>query len=135
VDPFFNLYAGGLPGLRGYSFYSLGGTRKAVGRLSLRFPLAGEISQSWGPFQLSRLHGALFAEAGDAWTTDLSVEDIKRDFGAELRLKLFSWYAFPTDIQFTGAYGMDDFTAAENGIVTHYTRGWRWYFTVLFDFL
>jgi len=136
VDPFYNLYAGGLPGLRGYSFYSLGGTKKATGRLSMRFPLATGIDLRWGPFYLNRIHGALFAEAGDAWMSDFDFDNIKRDVGAELRIKLFSWYGYPTDIQFTGAYGLDKFTVKDDtGHINEYGKNWRWYFTILFDFI
>lgn len=135
VDPFFHLYAGGLPGLRGYSFYSLGGSRKAVGRLSLRFPILGGIDRAWGPFYLDRIHGALFGETGDAWSGEFNSRSVKKDAGFELRTRMFSWYGFPTDIQFTGAYGFDRFRAPDDPSHTQYGRGWRWYFTLLFDFL
>ena len=135
VDPFFHLYAGGLPGLRGYSYFSLGGTRKAVGRLSLRFPILEDIDRAWGPFYLDRIHGALFGEAGDAWSGEFDATTVKKDAGFELRARLFSWYGFPTDVQFAGAYGFDRFSAQDTTVETLYNRGWRWYFTLLFDFL
>jgi len=135
VDPFFYLYAGGLPGLRGYSFYSLGGTNKALVRMSLRFPIIDAIDRRWGVFNLDRVYGALFAEAGDAWTGDLDLDEIKRDVGAELRIKMFSWFAFPTDIQLTGAYSLDRVVTEDITGRHEYGLGWRWYFTLLFDFL
>lgn len=135
VDPFYNLYAGGLPGLRGYSFYSMGGTRKAVTRLYLRFPILTGIDRRWGPFYLDRIHGALFAEAGDAWTGDFDLDNLKKDVGAELRFKLFSWYGFPTAVQLSGAYGMDNFTVSDDSGNHTYGDEFRWYLTVLFNFL
>lgn len=135
VDSFFHLNAGGLPGLRGYSYYSIGGTNKVVGRLSMRFPIATGIDQSLGPFYLDRVHAAIFAEAGDAWSGDFEPDKIKRDVGAELRLKLFSWYGYPTDIQLTGAYSLDRFSTGYNSETLTFGREWRWYFTVLFDFI
>ncbi len=137
ADSFFHLNGGGLIGMRGYSFYSFGGTKKVIGRLSLRFPLVTDIDKRFGPFYFDRIHGALFAEAGDAWSGDLDFDNIKRDVGAELRLKLFSWYGFPTDIQFTAAYGLDQFNVTDDiKFATHtYGKEWRWYITVLFDFI
>ncbi len=136
VDNFYNLYAGGLPGLRGYSFYSLGGTKKAAGRLSLRFPIITGVDWKWGPLYLDRIHGAVFSEAGNAWSHTFEPDKIKKDVGGELRLKLFAWYGYPMDIQLTGAYGLDKFTVRDDtGGLTEYGRKWRWYFTVLFDFI
>ncbi len=137
VDPFYHLYAGGLPGLRGYSFYSLGGTRKLAGRLSLRLPVWTNIDRSWGPWYLDRVHAGIFAEAGDAWEGGhVGLDDVKKDVGGELRLRLFSWYGYPTDVQFTGAYGLDQFTISDDtGSLNTYGREWRWYVTVLFDFI
>lgn len=142
VDSFYHLYAGGLPGLRGYTFYSIGGTKSVAGRLSLRFPLLTGVDKRWGPFYLDRIHGALFFEAGNAWTKSgnsmfymFEPGELKRDVGAELRLKLYSWYGFPTDIQFTTAYGLDDFTVSDQSGSHDYGKSWRWYFTLLFDFI
>jgi outer membrane protein assembly factor BamA len=131
VDDFYHLYAGGLPGLRGYTFYSIDGTKSFTGRMTLRFPLLTGIDKRWGPFYVDRIHGALFAEAGNAWTQNFELDDLKRDIGAELRLKLYSWYGFPTDIQFTAAYGLDEFEVSNQT----YGKTWRWYFTLLFDFI
>lgn len=137
VDSFFHLYAGGLIGMRGYSFYSLGGSRKGVGRLTLRFPILSDIDSRVGPFYFDRIHGGLFAEIGDAWKGEFDFSNLKRDVGAELRIKLFSWYGFPTDIQFTGAYGLDRFSVTDdiNNAAHYYGKEWRWYVTVLFDFI
>lgn len=135
VDPFFNLYQGGLQGLRGYSYYSLGGTRRAAVRLSLRFPILVGVAQSVGPVHFDRLTGTLFAEAGDAWNRGLTNAELRRDAGAELRLKMFSWYGFPTNLALTAAYGLDRFAVVEGPIRQTYGREWRWYVTLLFDYL
>lgn len=122
-------------GLRGYSYYSLGGTVKALARLNLRFPIATGLDADLGPFYFDRIHAALFAEAGDAWRGGAENANLRKDVGAELRLKMFSWYGFPTDISLAGAYGLDRFTVRESDVVQEYGREWRWYLTVLFDFL
>jgi len=137
VDSFYNLYAGGLIGMRGYSFYSLGGTRKIVWRNAVRFPILTKIDHRWGPFYFDRLHGAVFTETGNAWTdqTDLTDLQMMNDVGAELRLRLFSWYGLPTDLQISGAYGFNEFDIVENNIRTAYGHEWRFYFTLLFGFM
>lgn len=135
VDPFFHLYAGGLTGMRGYSFYSLGGTARATGRLSLRFPILEGIDQRLGVFYFDRVNGALFAEAGNIWRSGEEFGSLKKDIGAELRMKMFSWYGFPTDVQFTAAYGLDRFTVTEGDISQAYGKEWRYYFTLLFGFI
>ena len=136
VDSFYNLYAGGLMGLRGYPFYSMGGTKRGAGRLTMRFPILTGIDKKLGPFYFDRIHGGIFAEAGDAWVSKFDVGNIKSDVGAELRMKLFSWYGFPTDLQFTGAYGLNRFQIRDdNGFPVEYGKNWMWYFTLLFDFI
>ncbi|MCF7811709.1 hypothetical protein K9N50_12045, partial [bacterium] len=137
VDSFYNLYAGGLIGMRGYSFYSLGGTRKVVWRNAFRFPILTQIDKRWGPFYFDRLHGAVFTETGNAWTdqTELHNLQMMNDLGAELRLRLFSWYGLPTDLQISGAYGFNQFDIVEDDIRTSYGNEWRFYFTLLFGFL
>lgn len=137
VDSFYHLYAGGLIGMRGYSFYSLGGTRKLVLRTALRFPIMTHIDRRWGPFYLDRIHGAVFAEAGDAWTDQTEIPDlqIKTDVGAELRIRLFSFYTFPTDLQIASAYGLNHFEVVENGFRSSHGWEWRHYLTLLFNFL
>ena len=135
VDPFMHLYIGGLYGMRGYSFYSLGGTRSVIGSVALRHPLWEPDRPRLGWIHFDGLYLGLFADVGDAWRERaVDTNQMKRDVGAELRMKLFSWYGFPTAVTFAAAKGLDNVTVSENGITTHYEPGWRYYLTVLFDF-
>lgn len=134
VDPFYHLYAGGLPGLKGYSYFSLGGTRKLVGQVYLRFPIWRNIDRAVSPFHFDQLFGAIFGEVGDSWRGHLSHFSRKRDLGYEVRLRMFSWYGVPTAISFIGAYGLDRFQVSEPGWSIHYGKEWRYYLTILFDF-
>lgn len=134
VDPFFHLYAGGLPGMRGYSFYSLGGERTAVGTLTYRFPIDRRASLNLWPLSLNRVYGQLFADVGNAWTGAFESENLRKDIGAGLRMQLHSFYSYPTAISFDLAYGLDKFTVFEDNIGTDYGKELRYYLTLLFDF-
>jgi outer membrane protein assembly factor BamA len=137
VDNFFDFYAGGLPGMKGYPFYSLGGNEFAIAGLAYRFPLLSDIDLRFFNFYFNKLYGSLFVDIGDAWTGDVpAFKEFKTDAGAELRLESFSFYAFPTRIFFNAAYGFDTFRqyiSSRNATVT-YGQEWNFYFGILFDF-
>jgi hypothetical protein len=134
VDDFFYLQLGSQEGLRGYSFYSIEGRKIALGGLTYRFPIWRNISKQLFHLYLDKLYGSLFLEAGKAWNEDsINFEDIKRDVGAELRLEVLSYYAFPTRISLQTAYGLDDIPASENRPAEK--GGWRIYFNLLFTFI
>jgi hypothetical protein len=137
VDDFFYTYAGGLAGMRGYSYYSMGGTRRAAARAILGFPIVERVGVRLGHLYFKRLYGRLFAGAGDAWTGSLDQLDLKREAGLELRLSLDSWNAFPTALTLTSAYGLDEFPVPQldpGDEPRLYGKEWRWYATVLFGF-
>ena len=142
VDPFFFLYAGGLPGMRGYSFYSLGGEKTGVATATYRFPIVRRGGIHVWPLSVNRIYGTVYADVGNAWggnvyRTDTNEKDerLKKDVGAGLRVQMHSFYSYPTAISFDVAYGLDKFTVREEGSVpTNYGREFRYYLTVLFDF-
>ncbi|MDD3643014.1 MAG: BamA/TamA family outer membrane protein, partial [Candidatus Krumholzibacteria bacterium] len=45
IDDFFHLYLGSREGLRGYSYYSIGGTKNAMARITYRFPILPSIER------------------------------------------------------------------------------------------
>lgn len=134
VDPFFHQYAGGLPGMRGYSFYSLGGTRTAVGTLTYRFPIVKRAALPIWPISLNRVYGSVFTDVGDAWVGDYGDRSPKKDIGAGLRFALHSFYSYPTAVSFDVAYGLDKFDVVEDDVRTDYGDEVRYYLTILFDF-
>lgn len=137
VDDFFYTYAGGLTGMRGYSYYSMGGTRRATARAILGFPIVERVGVRVGHLYFKRLYGRLFAGAGDAWTGSPDNLELKREAGLELRLSMDSWNAFPTAFTFTSAYGLDEFPVPQldpGDEPRLYGKEWRWYATVLFGF-
>jgi hypothetical protein len=137
VDEFFDFYAGGLPGMKGYPFYSLGGNEFAMAGLAYRFPLISSIDMRVFNFYFDKLYMSLYADYGDAWTGDVpAFKNFKADAGMELRLESFSFYSFPTRIFFNATYGFDEFTkfiSSQNTYVT-YGQDWNFHFGILFDF-
>ncbi len=138
VDEFFDYYAGGFIGMRGYSFYAIGGNKTIALNAAYRFPIATEINFRVLQFYFTKLYGSVFCDIGDAWTRQMpSINHWKRDVGFELRLESFSFYAYPTRIFFSGAYGLDRFSRNVNDInIRNVTYGheWRFYLGVLFGF-
>ena len=137
VDDFFYTYAGGLAGMSGYSYYSMGGTRRLAARGVLGFPIVERAGLRVGHLYLKRLYGRLFAGAGDAWTGSLDQVELKREVGLELRLAMDSWNVFPTALTMTSAYGLDEFPVPQldpGAEPKLYGKEWRWYLTLLFGF-
>jgi Tol biopolymer transport system component len=135
-DDFFDFYLGGLVGMKGYPYYAIGGNKIAAVNATYRFPMWENMDIRLGHLYFDKLYGSVFFDAGNAWTTGtIKQQKFQRDVGAELRLDAFSWYAFPTRIFFTAAYGLDEFQrrTRNNAIVT-YGKEWRFYFGILFGF-
>ncbi len=131
VDDFFNLFAGGLIGMKGYSYFSIGGTKKLIGTVTYRFPIISNIDWQLFNIYLDKLYFGVFYDYGNAWTDDtINFSHFKRGVGFQLRLDTFSNYLFPTRIFWEAVYPIDELNF-EN--VT-YNNDWRYYFGILFDF-
>jgi Tol biopolymer transport system component len=135
IDDFFNFYVGGLMGMQGYPFYSLGGNEYAALNLTYRFPLWEGMDFRLLQVQFERLYGSVFFDYGDAWTGSFpGIDNLKKGAGAELRLETFSFYAYPTRIFFSAAYGFDRFTKTFRDEPVSYGKQWNFYFGILFGF-
>lgn len=130
ADSFFNFFAGGLPGLRGYPYYSLEGNRMAVGTWALRVPIFRERHIGVGPLILQNLVVGLVAQAGDAWNAKTDTIRILRSVGVQLRLGGFAFYNYPTGIAVELHRGLDKFSAHGES----FPQGMKPYFSVLFGF-
>ncbi len=137
VDDFFDSYIGGLAGMRGYPFYSMGGNRTASVALEYRFPIMDDMGFRILQISFDKLYASFFTDAGNAWTRENPrLRELKTDAGFEIRLQSFSFYSYPTMIFFSGAYGFthfDRFVRTANAVVP-YGGEWRFYFGVLFGF-
>jgi len=135
VDPFYDFYVGGLIGMRGYPYFSMGGGRLAHANLTYRFPLITKIDTRISPLYLDKLYFSVFGDIGDAWNgTAPQFNKLKKDIGAELRLQAFTSYVFPTSIFFSAAYGTDSFTNRFAGKDVTYGKEMIYYFGMLFGF-
>ncbi len=134
VPDFFDFYAGGLVGMKGYPFYSISGNEITTLNIAYRFPIWENIDFRILQLYFDRLYGEFHADYGNAWDGLPDIRDFKRDAGFELRLDAFSWYAYPTRIFVNGTYGLDAFTYQRRTVTANYGKEWRFYFGVLFGF-
>jgi Tol biopolymer transport system component len=138
IDEFFDYYAGGFIGMRGYPFYAIGGNKAIALNATYRFPIATKLDFRVLQIYFSKLYASVFYDIGNAWPRESAADNFwKQDVGFELRLESFSFYAYPTRIFFSGAYGLDQFSRSVNDItVSNVTYGheWRFYLGVLFSF-
>ena len=138
VDGFFHLYAGGLDGMKGYSFYSLGGTRKAIASAAYNLPLWIDAAKNLGIISIDKVYLQAFSDVGNAWTGDPRLrdwaDDLKKDAGAGLKVQFYSFTTFPSAATLDAAYGFDRFQVADENGIHDYGREWRFYFTLLFNF-
>ncbi len=138
VDDFFDFHLGGLPFMKGYTFYSLEGSRAAMFRAAYRFPLWTRIDRQTGPIYSDQLYGSIYSGIGRAWDgndTDSALNrSWKRDVGAQIRYDASSFYAYPTRISLDVAYGFDTAPLVEPGAPSQ-KSGLKVYFTLLFGFL
>ncbi len=131
VDSFFHLFAGGLIGMKGYSYFSIEGTRKLIATVTYRFPLWQNIDRTLGHIYFDKLYFGIFYDYGNAWTgNDVQLNNFKRDIGFQLRLSTFSYFLFPTRFFAEAVYPLDEI---QNQNIT-YERDWRFYFGALFEF-
>ncbi|MDZ7370036.1 MAG: hypothetical protein ONB12_02575 [candidate division KSB1 bacterium] len=132
VDSFFNFFAGGLPGLRGYPYYAIEGRKMLIGRAVYRFPLFSRLQKQVLHLTTDKLFLSAFYEIGNAFDEDrLDLSDMKRCWGIGGRAQLFSFYGFPTAVAFDAAYGIDPVVNRSY----RFGREWRYYVTLLFDFI
>ncbi|MCL5019917.1 MAG: hypothetical protein M1426_05580 [Patescibacteria group bacterium] len=132
VDSFFNFFAGGFPGIKGYSFYSIEGRKMLINSLTYRTPIIPEMNRKIVLLYLNKLYGGVTYFWGNAWSQkDIPWDKFKRSIDFQLRLDAFSFYNYPTRIAFDAAYGFDRFQNL-GGVQG---REWRFYLQILFDYM
>ena len=135
VDSFFYFFGGGMPGLKGYPFYSIEGTHMVIGELGLRIPIFREKNISLGWFTLQNGTFGIISQIGDSWNNDLSKINYKKSIGIESRFAGYSFYNYPTAIGFEVHKGIDKFKMdIGDGNLLSYGGEIRYYLSILFGF-
>lgn len=134
LESFYNFFAGGIDGLKGYPYYSIEGRRLFHLGLAYRFPIFRRMGLRFFFMNFNKLYFSLYGDVGNAWDRGgIDEIDWKRDVGIQIRLGLVAFYTYPMSLFFDAAYGLDRFENKEQKI--WYGKEWRMYFGILFDFL
>jgi outer membrane protein assembly factor BamA len=109
-------YLGGVGTLRGYPYFTIAGGKVLFGRANFTFPIFNRGGKELPPYTFDKLYASLFVEAGGvgnfAKLSDLKENKFKADaflvdFGAELRMQIFSTYRLPMFGYFIIAFPVD----------------------------
>jgi hypothetical protein len=106
VDDFFNFFSGGLPGLKGYTFYNeyLTGTQQIILTSETRMPIFLEKNYTFAHLNIQNMSLGMIAQSGGSFDNHISdfIEEKKYKYsvGLELRLNGFSFYAYPTALEY-----------------------------------
>ena len=135
VPDFFDFYLGGLVGMKSYPFYAVNGNELGWLNLTYRFPIWKNIDSRVGHLYIDKIYFSVNGDLGNAWTGEFpEFNDFKKGIGAELRIKMTSFYLFPTSVFFNASYSFDQFTREVRGEMVTYGKEWRIYGGILFDF-
>jgi Tol biopolymer transport system component len=95
--------------LRGYPANKYRGQKVGLATMEYRFPIQNlESGVGNMPFFFKRLHGAAFAEAGNAWDDVFNRKDVKRSVGAEASMDMTLGYFLPVTVRLGLYKALDD---------------------------
>lgn len=135
VPDFFDYYLGGLVGMKSFPFYSVGGNRVIWLNAGYRFPLWKNIDATLGHIYIDNIFLSVYGDIGNAWNGAFpAVNDFKKGLGAEIRIKMNSFYIFPTSLFINAAYSFDKYDKFVRGETISYGQRFEFYGGILFDF-
>jgi hypothetical protein len=135
MPDFFDFYLGGLIGMKSYPFYAVSGNKLGWLDLTYQFPLFKNIDTRIGQLYLDKVYLSVYGDFGNAWNGNFPAwSSFKKGAGAEVRVKMNSFYLFPTSLFFDAAYSFDRFTSKVQQDYITYGREWVFYGGILFDF-
>jgi Tol biopolymer transport system component len=138
VDSFFNYFGGGMPGLKGYPFYSIEGTNKFIFTSMLRFPIVKNINLAFEPFKMNCIYLGIYHQIGNTWSGAITDFEPIQDVGTELRIGGNTFYSFPIALTFDVVYGLDkvhyDVFDGEEKKEKTVGQNFRFYWKILFEF-
>ena len=95
--------------LRGFAQDAFRGEAYELGTVEYRFPILDIEAGAWTlPVFLRRLHGAVYSDAGDAFTPGRRDFKLHAGAGAELRAEVVLGYVLPTDLRLGCARGLEN---------------------------
>ena len=136
VDSFFYFYLGGLPGLKGYPFYSIQGTKKFLAELTFRAPVFSQKQIDLLSTIIQNCTIATIFQFGDSWGNENKFS-LKKSVGIQWRLNGYSFYNFPIAIEAEAYQPLNIVKVRSNyepEQVTTYDKEPRFYFKILFEF-
>lgn len=135
VPDFFDYYLGGLVGMKSFPFYSISGNRVLWLNASYRFPLWKKIDAAFGHIYVDNIYMSVYGDIGNAWNGKFpALGEFKKGIGAEIRIKMNSFYIFPTSLFFNAAYSFDTYDKIVRGESFTYGKRFEFYGGILFDF-
>ena len=135
VPDFFDFYLGGLIGMKSYPFYAISGNEIGWLNVSYRFPIFKNIDSRFGHLYLDKIFLSIYGDFGNAWNGEFpGFDDFKKGAGFEVRVKLNSFYIYPTSLFFNAAYSFDEVNRTVRDENIQYGKEWRFYGGILFDF-
>jgi hypothetical protein len=121
--------------MKSYPFYSVSGNKLGWLNVAYRFPLFREIDTRLGHLYIDKVYFSVYGDLGNAWNGNFpSFDSFKKGLGAEIRLKMNSFYLFPTSLFLNAAYSFDKFSRIIEGETINYGKEWSFYGGILFDF-
>jgi len=131
VDDFFHFFGGGMPGIKGYPFYSIEGSRLWNNTIQWMVPVVTGVNWRLVQFNFRDIYLGPYYQVGDAWTNGFNNIEWKQTAGMELRIGGFSFYMYPTALTLDAAYGFNSFTLQSDD-TEGYGGEWRYYLKLLF---
>ena len=132
ADSFFHFYLGGMPGIKGYSFYSIQGTKKIFLDFTFRIPIFSQRHYKMGWVTIQNSTFGLINQIGDAWYPDKLL--LKKSVGIQWRINGFSFYNFPTALELEYHQPLTTFSRTINNDKIIYGDRSKTYVKILFDF-
>ncbi len=135
VPDFFDFYLGGIIGMKSYPFYAVSGNEVGWLNLTYRFPLLTDIDAKFGHLYIDKIYMSVYGDIGNAWNGSVpSIKTFKKGAGAELRVKMVSFYIFPTSLFINASYSFDKISRIIRGENVTYGKEFQFYGGILFDF-
>ncbi|MFC1480784.1 hypothetical protein ACFL6E_00880 [Candidatus Neomarinimicrobiota bacterium] len=126
IDSFFQFFGGGLPGLKGYTYYdsTAQGNNLMIHTLTTRVPVMVEKHIPLGPVIWQNASFGLVGQVGDAFTGNWVEHKYKGSAGLELRLSGQNFYVYPLALSYEIHRPLNDSSKKLR----------RHYITLLFEF-